>query len=174
MKRFQLATIAALAMTSAFASASPFIVISSGTFNTDFKPVYYTTSETVVAGVSSFPLPSSLSFYAPYTDATVESVTGGIATYKLGSDELKLSFDGGPFSRTASTSSISGTWSFLSGTGVYAGVASGTGTWSASYSTTGTFAQTTFVGDLGAVPEPASLAAVATGLVGLATRRRRK
>ena len=175
--RLQLVSVAALAMVSAFASASPFIAVSAGTYNTFLGPAYYTTSESIISGLAApLPVPTSLDFNAPYIDAGNHplGVTGGVATYKNGTDELKLSFSGGPFSFSSFTSSISGTWSFLSSTGAYSVITGGTGTWSASYSRVSTFSQTTFVGDFEAVPEPASIAVVATGLVGLATRRRRK
>jgi hypothetical protein len=156
------------------ANAQSFYAASLGTYDNSFGP-YYTTSEAVISELDPWANPTTLDFYAVYGGAGISS---GTATYDDGmGNTLVLDITGGPFSIATSslTSSVAGNWTFLSGTGAYASIASGVGTWSASYSASlGALSQTTFVGDFEPVPEPASMAALALGIGALVARRRRK
>ncbi len=71
-----------------------------------------------------------------------------------------------------------GTWDYVAGTGFYAGLAGG-GTFTENLDTTNFPVAPgqslgTYVGKLEAVPEPASMAVLGLGFVGLIARRRRK
>lgn len=165
----------ALASIAALSSANPFVSVSTGTFA--LSGPSYTTSENVISGTfAPLPAPTTMNFLGVYLGNGIGA--GSTATFTSGADQLVLSVLGGPFTISGITSSISGSWSFLSGTGAYAGIASGNGTWSGSYlafpGTTLNFSTTSFVGDLVPVPEPASMAAMVMGLGMLASRRRRK
>ncbi len=164
-------------MLASFGSASTFVAVSLGTYNNSFGS-YYTTAENVLSSVTApYAALNTLDFTAIYGGSGV--TTGSLAVYKnaANTDTLTLAFVGGPFTVSGfnTTSSISGSWNFVSGTGSYASVASGSGTWSASYNAlAGSLAQTTFVGDLNPVPEPASMAILAVGALGMARRRRNR
>lgn len=175
----RIAGLTAFASVAAFSAANPFVSVSTGTFNTS-SVTQYTTAENVISGsFAPLPAPTTMDFLGIYLATPANGITtGSTATFKNGADQLVFSVVGGPFTFSGITSSISGSWSFLSGTGAYAGIASGSGTWSASYISLPNglpnFSTTSFVGDLLPVPEPASMAALVMGLGMVAARRRRK
>ncbi len=72
--------------------------------------------------------------------------------------------------------SIDGLWTYTGGTGTYANLPGGSGTFAQSLLINHTPAISffTFTGDLAPVPEPASMAILATGLLGIAAKRRKK
>ncbi len=175
----RIAGLTAFASVAAFSAANPFVSVSTGTY-TLTSATQYTTAESVISGnFAPLPAPSTMDFLGIYLATPSNGITtGSTATFKNGADQLVFSVLGGPFTLTGITSSISGSWSFLSGTGAYAAVSAGSGTWSASYislpGTNTNFSTTSFVGDLTVVPEPASMAALVMGLGMVAARRRRK
>lgn len=153
------------------ANAVSFYVASQGTYNNSFG-TYYTTSERVIAELDPFANPTTLAFNATYGGV---GISNGTAVYDDGAgNTLTLGFAGGPFTVGTFTSSVAGSWSFVSGTGAYSSIGSGSGTWSASYhASLNSLSQTTFVGDFEAVPEPASMAALGLGAAALLRRRRK-
>lgn len=98
----------------------------------------------------------------------------GTATYMNADDSQELVYDftisgvaiNNPFESAA------GTWSYVSGKGDYANFATGLGTNTININTTDTSSLWTTKGELVPVPEPASIAVIGVGLLGLLRRRR--
>ena len=91
--------------------------------------------------------------------------------------DFNLQFDPNSYQNVGpSGGSIDGTWTYTGGTGGYAGFKNGSGTLALTYlltSPTTAMTATTFQGML-ATPEPAPLAALGIGALGLLMRRRRR
>lgn len=166
MRRFNAVALMALAVV-AGAHAAVFNVVSVGTFTLD-GGTGYSTDESVVFQMTPSAL-DTLDFDAVYVGAGA----AGTMVYTGAGGTVTLAFTSGDFSFGGSGSSISGAWSYVSGTGDYAGYASGAGTWGAAYDAVGSYASTTLAGNLEPVPEPASLAVVGIGAAALLRRRRR-
>jgi hypothetical protein len=145
-------------------------LVSVGTF---VPGIAYTATETVVFESA----PGSLA--SLFVSGTVNSpgptqFLSGTATWVGGPDSLTVSFLSAPVqSGSGFTASYAGTWVYTGGTGLYAGLVGG-GSWAVVFdSGNSNYSNHSFSGDLAAVPEPASMLALAGGL-GLLARRRRK
>lgn len=103
--------------------------------------------------------------YTPFTTLATYTGTAGTLVLDLVYSNTEV---GG-----AGITTDSGTWSYVSGTGVYAGYAGG-GSYSINYNALDDeFASTTVVGELQAVPEPASMVALSMGALALLRRRKK-
>jgi len=130
------------------------------------------TSETVIFQSTSVVAPvfvtndTSVVNAAPPTPGVglLDDGAGNSITYSITFDSASGNFNG---------VSASGTWNYVAGTGFYAGLVGG-GTITENYDGSSGLSLGTVVGDLRAVPEPASMAAMGLGIVGLIARRRRK
>lgn len=147
-------------------------LVSAGSYTVDAtNPNLVTQNETVyVSQIGALPALTSLIVASDLGPSPIVQT----ATYSGGSGTLvlKLAYDHtvvGDFG----VSTDSGTWSVASGTGSYAGL-SGMGSYAISYNADADqFSTTQVVGNVEAVPEPASLAALGAGAVALARRRRK-
>lgn len=167
MKKIAL-TISGLALVVG-AQATVFISLSNGSVS--FSGPNYTTSEVVMfSSIPSLTLGSTMTFTAPFSNGST-----GTATFTNGGSSMVLDVTLGSFSNSVpGTSSVAGTWVYddSASTGVFHGF-SGSGTFGQSLiSSANSFAATSFVGDVAAVPEPVSIALLATGVVGLLRRRK--
>ena len=166
MKRtFFLAAVAAL---SAASQAITLSLVSVGTFD-DSNPALLTQDEAVVVShIGTLPALSTLhaeSTFSPFTTTAVYTSTSGTLTFDLVYDNTEVGGFG--------ISTDSGLWTVLGGTGSYAGYA-GSGSYSINYNAPdNNFSQTTLIGDIEAVPEPASIAVLSLGALGLLRRRKK-
>lgn len=166
----KLAIISALGALAVSGYADIFNVVSVGTFTLGSGG--YTTSEEVVYQNT----PSAVDIL-DFSGTYVGSGADGTMVYTGAGGTVTLAFDGGDFSFGGDGSAISGSWTFVSGTGDYAIYASGSGTFGATYNPDGdsesNYSSTTVSGDLEPVPEPATLAALGLGALALMRRRRK-
>ena len=156
-------------------AAQAFSVSSVGTFALDADPNLFTQDETVfVSRIGSTPALSSLpaltslhvsGVYDPFTTTAVYSSGSGTLTIDLAYVQTVVGGIG--------VSTDSGLWTILSGTGSYTNLVGG-GSYSINYNANDdNFSQTTLVGDVQAVPEPASIAALSVGALALLRRRKK-
>ncbi|HTQ10290.1 MAG TPA: PEP-CTERM sorting domain-containing protein [Fimbriimonadaceae bacterium] len=66
-----------------------------------------------------------------------------------------------------------GIWNYTGGTGAYAGL-TGAGTFAFNIDTSSSVSNSSFIGDLEPVPEPASMIALGLGIAGFVAKRRRR
>lgn len=177
MMNIRILAIGAAIVTAVSAQAFSISVVSAGTYS--INGTGYTTSENVVYQATSNSAPNFdfMNMNATYNNASNPGLgmTGTSAftqTSAMNSMVVNLVSDSFIVDTNANTSTVKGSWTYVSGTGAYAGLA-GSGNFSASYNGnlhSGSF--TSFVGSLQAAPEPTSIAAVALGLAGLLLRKR--
>ena len=164
--------ILALAAVSTAAHAVSIDLVSAGTYTTDATNANLVTqNETVyVSHVGTLPSLTSLVVASDFGASPIAQT----ATYTSGSGTLSLMLTySGTVVGDFGVSTDSGTWSYLSGTGSYANL-SGMGSYAISYNADdNNFSTTQVVGNVQAVPEPASMAALAVGAVALLRRRKR-
>lgn len=166
----------AIAATAANAATFVFDFSSVGSFTRAAGT--YSVSDTVLpgAGADFSTLPMAAVSYS-YLDAA--ATTGGGMITLANASTIDFSFSGSIIPNGNSSNALNGlVVNFTNGTGSLANIA-GTGSisntirWDAqSLGNMGT-SRTTFYAELDAVPEPASMAAIAVGLVALARKRRK-
>ncbi len=144
-------------------------IVSAGTYSFDPNPDLYHQNETVLfSHIVPLPNPTTLDLLGTFSTST------SVATYSNGVDSFTLDFVFTNTTFAGGAKTDQGTWTWVGGTAAYATVTGGTGTYSATYNAAdGNFSSTTIAGNLDAVPEPASMAVVGIGLLGLARRRRK-
>lgn len=158
------------ALGAAFAAqAISMSLVSSGSFAFDgADPNLFTQDEKVlISDLGAYPALDLLHVDGVYDPFST------VATYTSGSGSLTLDL---MYENTSvggfGVSTDSGTWTIRSGTGSYVDL-TGSGSYSISYNAgDDQFASTTVVGDIEAVPEPATLVALSLGALGLLRRRK--
>jgi hypothetical protein len=145
-------------------------IVSVGSYTEDpMNPDHLTQDESVLfSSLGGFPVPGSTlhidGMLNPYAFT---------ATYSSANGDLVLDF---VYDTTVvggiGVSTDSGTWSYVSGTGAFAGMM-GMGSYSINYNAlANNYASTSIVGDIDAVPEPASMAALGVGAIAFMRRRK--
>lgn len=127
------------------------------TENVIFQNTPGTLSTLAVAGNINSPGPSQ------FLNAT--------ATYVGSGGSLVVNYSTSPMQTSGNSASYDGIWTYVSGTGAYAGL-SGTGAVNFLVSASG-FANHSLSGELQAVPEPATMAVLGLGAAALLRRRKR-
>ena len=127
-------------------------------------------TDTVLFQDSSIPTPSLTSLNYSFSTGGPYVGTG---MYTNGVDSLLFSISFSSGLTPSPTTLVDGTWSYTGGTGAFAGL-SGSGVISSIFKTSGTSTLTTFSGDLEPLPEPASLAAIGIGAMGLLRLKKRR
>lgn len=169
MKHTRLLAIAALATLAVSANAFTIAVQSKGTF-TAAELVEFT--ETTTFQWTSVPLPILTDIHYWLVNTGVP--TGGQAAFtNVGGDELDLDLTLQAVTTSGPTISGAGVWTYFGGTGAYADLA-GTGTFAFSLDIPSRSSFSSFIGNLNAVPEPASLALLSVGVAALVGRRLKK
>lgn len=151
------------------AHAASVSLVSAGSYA--FDPIdsnLFTQDETVLLSAVS-PLPALTTLHVD----GVYSPFSTTATYSSGSGTLILDL---AYENTSvggvGVSTDSGTWTVSGGTGAYANMMGG-GSYSISYNAgNNMFSSTTVVGDIQAVPEPATMTALSLGAIALLRRRK--
>lgn len=151
------------------AQAFTFSLISVGTF---VPGANFTTAENVVFQISPGVL-NTLAVTGNVVNPGPVQTLASTATYTGGADSLTISYVTSPVVFTPGNASYSGMWTYLGGTGAYAGLAGG-GTMTVQFnSNLGNLSTHSVTGDLdSAVPEPASMAVLGLGAVALLRRRK--
>jgi hypothetical protein len=157
------AALAAHAVTISLVSAGTYAITGADTYTQDEK--------VLVSDTAPLPALTSMHLDGVYsTGMQTATYTGGGSTLVLDLVFINTVSNGG-------AKTDQGTWSYVTGTGGYApgtAITGGTGTYSITYNPAdGQFASTTIAGNLDAVPEPASVAALGVGALGLLRRRRK-
>lgn len=133
-------------------------------------PPAYTTTETVIFQNTPAVL-TTLAVAGTINNPGPNQFLVGTATYAGVGGTLVVSYTTSPVQASGGSASFDGTWTYVAGTGAYAGLM-GTGAVNFLTSTSG-FANHSLSGELEAVPEPASMAALGLGVVALLRRRKR-
>lgn len=167
-----------LTVAAAAANAAPFVFdfSSLGTFTR--AAGFYTVNDTVLpgAGADFSTLPVAL---VNYTNLDAPATVGSGVITLVDASTIDFSFSGSIIPNGTSSNALNGlVVNFTNGTGslaAYVGTGSISNTlrWSPSSGGNVGTSRTTFYAELDAVPEPASMAAIAVGLVALARKRRK-
>lgn len=162
MNRFL--AVSAFVAVAAASQALSLNLISYGSYTLSSATSWTQNENVLVSQTGGLITPTTLALTVPGGGTGSAVYTDGSKTLTL--DLLFTTFSYGTSGLPASTH---GTWKLTTPFEGYVG----DGTFSASYNDAGAFASTTLVGDLKAVPEPASMFALAGGALLLVARRKR-
>lgn len=170
---YRVLILGSLVAVAASAQAFSIDLQSHGTYVSASSP-FFSTTETVVfqdTNPGVYPMLTNLYFEIPIATSSPEPADG---YFTNGPDSFKFNASVESISTFGSTESAAGTWTFYSGAGAFSNIVSGGGTFSLSIDPgTGNKAYSAFVGELTPVPEPATFAPLAIGVVGLLIRRKK-